>query len=108
MVPRVRRTGAILYLVMLAFIAFVIGDTFRQVMTVIAVLGWVTVAGLAVYMVLFRGVKFTLFKDESAEQPEVTAFQDGDMVVSALDAQTGDRTIAVEASRDTTVVVQRN
>jgi hypothetical protein len=107
-VPRVRRTGAIMYLVMLAFVAFMIGDTFKQAMTVIAVLGWITVAALAVYMVLFKGVKFTLFKDEAADQPQVTAFQDGDKVVTALDPSTGDRTIVVEASEDSTVVVQRN
>lgn len=108
MVPRVRRTGAILYLVMLAFVAFVLGNTFQQTMTVIAVLGWITVAALAVYMVLFKGVKFTLFKDEAADQPQVIAFQDGDKVVTALDPSTGDRTIVVEASDDSTVVVQKN
>lgn len=108
MVPRVRRTGAIMYLVMLAFVAFVIGDTLKQTMTVIAVLGWITVAALAVYMVLFKGVKFTLFKDDAARQTDVTSFQDGDKVVTALDPRSGDRTILVEASEDSTVVVQRN
>jgi hypothetical protein len=67
---RIRRTGAILYLVMLALVAFVIGDTFSQAMTVIAVLGWITVAVMAVYMVLFRNMKFTLFKEQPAEPVE--------------------------------------
>lgn len=110
MAPRIRRTGAILYLVMLAFIAFTLGNTFKQVMTVIAVFGWITVAALAVYMVLFRNMRFTLFKDvfDKEEAPEVTSFQDGDRVMTALDPSTGDRTIVVEASDESTVVVQRN
>lgn len=98
MVPRVRRTGAILYLAFLAFIAFTLGDTFKEAMIVIAVLGWITVAVLAVYMVLFRNMKFTLFKDEPLPGSDVVEFDDVDRVVVATDELTGDRTVVVEKS----------
>lgn len=64
-------------LALLAFFAFKLGSTFERAMTIIAIAAWLAVVGMVVYMVLIRGVRFSLFKDseEQAESVPVTAFE---------------------------------
>jgi hypothetical protein len=53
--------GGIAILAILYFIAAKIGDTFSQTLTVFSIMVWAIAAALFVYLILFRGVKFTPF-----------------------------------------------
>jgi hypothetical protein len=67
----VRGYAPIVALAFIAFIAFTLGNSFRQAMVIVSVLGWTAVVALAVYMVLFRGMRFSIFG--SGEEPPVEA-----------------------------------
>lgn len=56
------------FLVVVAWIAFQIGSTLGAIITIFAVIVWACAALMIVYMLLFRGVKFTLFADESVAE----------------------------------------
>jgi hypothetical protein len=53
-----------LVLGLLAWLSFAIGNTFGTALTIFAVLVWACIGLMVVYMLLFRGVKFTLFADD--------------------------------------------
>ncbi len=52
------------FLVAIAWLAVQIGSTLGSIITIFAVIVWACAALMIVYMLLFRGVKFTLFADE--------------------------------------------
>lgn len=63
----------IVLLLVLAWIAFQIGSTFQAAMTIISIVAWLAVVGMVVYMVLIRGMRFSLFKDEDKGEESVPA-----------------------------------
>jgi len=68
------------FLGLIAWIAVTIGDTFGTIITIFAVMVWACAALMIVYMLLFRGVKFTLFADDAV--PE-TVYVDEDGVLGS-------------------------
>lgn len=70
-----RRSGAIIFLAALYFLAAKIGGDFGQVVTIFTVLIWMIAAGLFAYLMLFRGVKLSFFGfgREAAEAAEAEA-----------------------------------
>lgn len=63
----------IVLLALLAFVAFQLGNSFKAAMTIIAIAAWLAVVGMVVYMVLIRGMRFSLFKDRDQPQEAVPA-----------------------------------
>lgn len=49
----------------LAAIAYLLGNTFSTFLTIFSILIWACVAVVGAYLVLFRGMKFTLFKGDA-------------------------------------------
>lgn len=64
-----RRTGAIIVLLIMFLIAGEIGNTLGQALTIFGIFMWVIAAGMVTYLVLFRGMKLSLFKRSVESQP---------------------------------------
>src|SRR5690606_805783 len=61
-----RRTGAIIALVGLYFLAAQIGNSFGQVLTIFSIFMWVIAGGMFVYLMLFKGMKMEIFSKKVA------------------------------------------
>lgn len=76
MLFRLRNTAGLVLLALLAWVSFAIGSTFQTALTIFSIGIW-TIAGLmAIYMIVFRGTKFTLFKDDEA--PGIPMSEEGE------------------------------
>ena len=88
MLFRMRNTAGLIVLAALAWLAFEIGNSFQQALTIFSIMAWVGAGILATYMILFRGMKFTLFKEnevvpvaQAHEFDVIDGFAPGDVEV---------------------------
>jgi hypothetical protein len=67
-----RKVGSflpIMMLVLVAWLAIEIGNTFGQALTIFAVIIWAGIGLMVVYLLLFKGVTFQLGADETTVAP---------------------------------------
>lgn len=76
-----KNTGALLFLVALAYLAFQIGSTLEMALKIFAVFIWVGVIAMAVFLTLFRGMRFSMFgRGRDVDDGEVAGeFEDDDL-----------------------------
>lgn len=78
MLFRLRNSGGLVFLVILALLAFWLGKTFDRALTLLMIMSWTCAFCFFVYLILFKGMKFTLFKQEGPEHAPVEAFDNAD------------------------------
>lgn len=76
MLFRMRNSGALVLVVLLAVVAYELGHTLGAAIKLFSVMVWTVVAITFIYMTLFKGMKFTVFKGPA--EPEVVAFDEED------------------------------